>query len=149
MVKKFNFIKNIFFILKIFFLFLIFLIDVDLLKFIPIFLPLLFSVAFLTIMERKVLAAMQRRRGPNYIGLFGLLQAIADAIKLLSKETVISSAANIVIFVLAPLFFLCFSFLGWGLIFIENLVVISDSNFGLLFLIAITSLGVYSIIMSG
>jgi len=88
------------------------LLDTDWLKFIPIFLPLLFSVAFLTVMERKVLAAMQRRRGPNYVGIFGLLQAVADALKLLSKESIISSSVNIIIFTLAPIFFLCFSFLG-------------------------------------
>jgi len=78
--------------------------DVDWLKFLPILIPLLLSVAFFTVMERKILAAMQRRRGPNVMGIFGSLQAIADALKLLSKETIIPTLSNMPIFLLAPVF---------------------------------------------
>lgn len=70
----------------------------------PILLPLLLSVAFFTVMERKILAAIQRRRGPNVIGIFGFLQAIADALKLLSKETIIPVSSNVMIFIGAPVF---------------------------------------------
>jgi len=73
-------------------------------------LPLLFAIAFFTVLERKILASMQRRRGPNYVGLFGSLQAIADAVKLLSKETIIPSNVNIYLFLLVPLITFMLSF---------------------------------------
>jgi len=83
---------------------LIYIIKVDILKSLPIILPILLAVAFFTVFERKVLAAMQRRRGPNVIGIYGLLQAIADAVKLLSKETLIPGYSNIYIFIVSPIF---------------------------------------------
>src|SRR5689334_13333580 len=93
------------FILKIIIIYIILnLLNINILKGLPLVLPILLAVAFFTIFERKILASMQRRRGPNVVGLYGLLQAIADALKLLSKETLIPSSSNIYIFILSPIF---------------------------------------------
>lgn len=127
----------------------IFILNIDILKSLPIILPILLAVAFFTVFERKVLASMQRRRGPNVIGIYGLLQAIADAVKLLSKETVIPGASNIYIFIVAPIFTFLISMVCWSLIPFDFNIVISDLNLGILFLFAFSSLGVYGIIMSG
>jgi NADH-quinone oxidoreductase subunit H len=125
------------------------ILNIDLLKNLPIILPILLAVAFFTVFERKVLAAMQRRRGPNVVGLYGLLQAIADAVKLLSKETLIPGLSNIYIFIFSPIFTFLISMLCWSLIPFDFGIVISDINLGILFLFAFSSLGVYGIIMSG
>src|SRR6267154_249000 len=89
------------FILKISVLFVLLSLDNDFFKFLPIILPLILSIAFLTLLERKVLAAMQRRRGPNVIGIYGSMQAFADGIKLILKETIIPSSSNYIIFLLS------------------------------------------------
>ena len=110
---------------------------------------LLIAVAYLTYAERKVLAAAQLRMGPNVVGWFGLLQPIADGVKLLLKETVIPSGANRVVFVLAPILTFSLALVAWAVIPFDAGVVIADINVGVLYLYAISSLGVYGIIMAG
>jgi NADH-quinone oxidoreductase subunit H len=114
-----------------------------------IIVPLLLAVAYLTYAERKVLAAAQLRKGPNVVGAFGLLQPIADGAKLLFKETVIPSGANRVVFVAAPILTFVLSLIAWAVIPFDAGVVISNINVGVLYLFAISSLGVYGIIMAG
>jgi NADH-quinone oxidoreductase subunit H len=111
--------------------------------------PLLLAVAYLTYAERKVIAAMQLRQGPMVVGPLGLLQPIADAIKLLVKETVIPSGANKVVFIAAPMITFTLALIGWAVIPFGPGLVIADINVGVLYLFAISSLGVYGIIMAG
>jgi NADH-quinone oxidoreductase subunit H len=110
---------------------------------------LLLCVAYLTYAERKVLAAMQLRRGPGLVGPFGLLQPIADGIKLLFKETIIPSAANPFLFVFAPILTFSLSLAAWAVIPIDEQMVLANINVGILYLFAISSLGVYGIIIAG
>lgn len=111
--------------------------------------PLLIAVAYLTYAERKVIAAMQLRRGPNVVGPFGLLQPFADGLKLFLKETIIPSRSNKLVFLLAPVVTFMLALLGWAVIPLSSEFVIADLNVGILYLFAISSLGVYGIIMSG
>ena len=111
--------------------------------------PLLVGVAYLTYAERKVLAAIQLRRGPNTVGPFGLLQAFADAIKMLTKETVIPSGANRVLFLLAPVLTFSLAMIAWAVIPTNNHWAVADINVGILYLFAISSLGVYGILIAG
>ncbi len=114
-----------------------------------IVLPLLVAVAYLTLAERKVLAAAQLRKGPNVVGPFGLLQPIADGLKLLLKETVIPSGANRGVFIAAPILTFVLSLVAWAVIPFDRGIVLADINVGILYLFAISSLGVYGIIMAG
>ena len=116
---------------------------------VAILVPLLVAVAYLTLAERKVIAAMQLRKGPNVVGPFGLLQPLADGLKLLLKETVIPSGANKVVFVLAPMVTFVLAIVAWAVIPFDAGMVLADINVGVLYLFAISSLGVYGIIMAG
>ena len=118
-------------------------------KILSIVLPLLISVAYFTLAERKIMGAMQRRKGPNVIGTFGLLQPLADGFKLLIKETIIPSNANTVVFILAPIITFLLSLLGWAVIPFGENMVLADLNVGIMYLFAISSLGVYGVITSG
>jgi NADH-quinone oxidoreductase subunit H len=119
------------------------------LKILSIVVPLLISVAYFTLAERKIMASIQRRRGPNVIGYLGLLQPLADGLKLFVKETILPSAANIFIFLLAPLLTFILSLLGWAVIPFGEGLVLSNINVGILYLFAVSSLSVYGIVLSG
>lgn len=114
-----------------------------------ILLPVLLSVAFMTILERKQLAAHQRRVGPNTVGYYGILQPFADALKLILKETIIPSHSNKILFYLAPVSTLIFSLLGWAIIPFGQGLTLSDFSMGLLYTLALSSLGVYGILFAG
>jgi len=111
--------------------------------------PLLISVAYFTLAERKVIASIQRRRGPSVVGIWGLLQPLADGLKLLVKETVLPSNANTILFIIAPILTFLLSLLGWAVVPFGSHTVLSDLNIGLLYIFAVSSLGVYGIIVSG
>ena len=111
--------------------------------------PLILCMAYLTYAERKVLAAMQLRQGPMMVGPFGLLQPLADGLKLLGKETIIPSGANRVIFVMAPMLTFMLSLIAWAVIPVNADWVLADINVGILYLFAVSSLGVYGILMAG
>lgn len=118
-------------------------------KILLIIVPLLLTVAYLTYAERRIIGLMQMRRGPNIVGFFGLLQPIADALKLLFKESIIPTAANKVVFVIAPVLIFTLSMIGWAVIPFDYGLVLSNINVGVLYIFAISSLGVYGIIMAG
>ena len=120
-----------------------------LLKILSITVPLLLAVAFFTVAERKIMGAIQRRRGPNVIGFIGLVQAIADGLKLLVKETILPSNSNLGIFLLAPVLSFVLSLIGWAVIPFSHTIVLADINLGILYLFAISSLNVYGLILAG
>ena len=111
--------------------------------------PLLIAVAYLTLAERKVIAAMQYRVGPNVVGVFGLLQPLADGLKLFLKETIIPNNGNTIIFLIAPMLTFILSLIGWAVIPFDEGAVLADLNLGIMYLLAISSLSVYGIITSG
>jgi NADH-quinone oxidoreductase subunit H len=118
-------------------------------KIVAIIVPLLVGVAYLTYAERKVIGAMQIRKGPNVVGPFGLLQPMADGIKLFLKETIIPTSANKGVFLLAPCVTFLLSLIAWAVIPFGEDMVLADINVGILYLFAISSLAVYGILMSG
>ncbi len=118
-------------------------------KIISLILPLLIAVAYLTLAERKVMGAIQRRKGPDIVGIFGLLQPLADGLKLFVKETVLPSSANASIFILAPIITFLFGLLAWCAIPFAEGFVFADLNIGVLYILAISSLGIYGIIIAG
>ena len=111
--------------------------------------PVLLAVAFVTVAERKTMASMQRRLGPNAVGFYGLLQAFADALKLLLKEYVSPTQANIILFFLGPVITLVFSILGYAVIPYGPGIAISDFNLGIIYMLAVSSLSTYGILLAG
>ncbi|WP_281016547.1 MULTISPECIES: NADH-quinone oxidoreductase subunit NuoH [unclassified Minwuia] len=118
-------------------------------KILLIAVPMLLAMAYLTLAERKVIGAMQMRRGPNVVGPFGLLQPLADGAKLLLKETVFPTGADKTVFVAAPMLTFILALIGWAVIPFDSGWVLADINVGVLYLFAISSLGVYGIVMAG
>ena len=118
-------------------------------KILLIVIPLLVFIAYLTYFERKVIGAIQLRKGPNVVGPFGLLQPIADGIKLLTKETIFPENSNKFIFILSPIITFTLALIGWAVIPIDYKIVLADINVGVMYIFAVSSLGVYGIIMAG
>ena len=114
-----------------------------------IVIPLMLFIAYLTYFERKVIGSIQLRKGPNVVGPFGLLQPIADGIKLLTKETIIPTSSNKLIFLFSPILTFTLALVAWAVIPIDYEIVLSNINVGILYIFAISSLGVYGIIMAG
>src|SRR5687768_13594372 len=119
------------------------------LKILMFIVPLLLAMAYLTYAERRIIGAMQMRKGPNVVGPFGLFQPFADAIKLLFKETVVPTGSSPVVFFLAPMISFTLALLAWAVIPLDAGMVLSNINVGILYLFAISSLGVYGIVMAG
>src|SRR5277367_3437324 len=111
--------------------------------------PVLIGVAYLTYAERKVMAAIQLRKGPNVVGPFGLWQPFADAIKMLTKETIIPTGSNRALFLMAPMLTFGLAMIAWAVIPVNNGWAIANINVGLLYLFAISSLGVYGVVVAG
>jgi len=111
--------------------------------------PALLSVAFVTVAERKTMASMQRRLGPNIVGYYGILQAFADALKLLLKEYVSPTQANLILFFFGPILTLVFSLLAYGVIPFGPGLTLNDLNLGILYVLAISSLSTYGILLAG
>ena len=128
---------------------MIFTVIITLLKILSITIPMLLAVAYFTVAERKIMGAIQRRRGPNVIGFIGLLQALADGLKLFVKETTLPSNSNLAIFVLAPILSFLLSVIGWAVIPFSHKIVLADVNLGILYLFAVSSMNVYGIVLAG
>ncbi|KJR79864.1 NADH dehydrogenase subunit 1 (mitochondrion) [Sporothrix schenckii 1099-18] len=122
---------------------------ISILEVVLVMVPALLAIAYVTVAERKTMASMQRRLGPNAVGYYGLLQAFADALKLLLKEYVAPTQANIVLFFLGPVITLVFSLLGYGVIPYGPGLAISDFNLGIFYLLAVSSLSTYGILLAG
>ena len=122
---------------------------ITLILFLTTILPLLIAVAYFTLVERQILSHIQRRQGPNIVGIYGLLQPLADGIKLLLKESVLPRSSNLLIFIFAPIFTFTLALAGWAVIPFGEGLVISDINIGILYIFAVSSLAVHSVIMAG
>src|SRR5246127_665404 len=122
---------------------------ISILEVLLVSIPVLLTVAYVTVAERKTMASMQRRLGPNIVGYYGLLQAFADALKLLLKEYVSPTQANIVLFFLGPIITLIFSLLGYAVIPYGSGLYISDFSLGILYLLVVSSLSTYGILLAG
>src|SRR2546423_14372901 len=122
---------------------------ISIIETILVIVPTLLTVAFVTIAERKTMASMQRRLGPNIVGYYGLLQAFADALKLLLKEYISPTQANLILFFFGPIITLIFSLLGYGVIPFGPGLTLNDLNIGILYILAVSSLSTYGILLAG
>lgn len=122
---------------------------ISLIEVVLVLVPALLAVAYVTVAERKTMASMQRRLGPNIVGYYGLLQAFADALKLLLKEYVAPTQANIVLFFLGPVITLIFALLGYAVIPYGPGLTINDYNLGIFYMLAVSSLATYGILLAG
>ena len=122
---------------------------ISIIEVILVIVPALLVVAFTTIAERKTMASMQRRLGPNIVGYYGLLQAFADALKLILKEYVGPTQANLILFFLGPIITLIFSLLGYAVIPYGPGLFIGDLGLGILYMLAVSSLSTYGILLAG
>jgi len=122
---------------------------ITLILFLTTILPLLIAVAYFTLIERQILSHIQRRQGPNIVGFYGLLQPLADGIKLLLKESILPRSSNLMIFIFAPIFTFALALAGWAVMPFGEGLVLSDINIGILYIFAVSSLGVHSVIMAG
>ena len=118
-------------------------------KILFLLIPVLVSVAMIVWLDRRVWAFVQKRRGPNVVGPFGLFQSLADALKYMFKEIIIPASANKIIFILAPIVTMTLALISWAVIPVSDEFVLADINVGILYLFAVSSLGVYGIIMGG
>ena len=118
-------------------------------KILFLLLPLLTAVAMIVWLDRRVWAFVQKRRGPNVVGPFGLLQSLADALKYIFKEVIIPASSNKVIFILAPIITMTLAMIAWAVIPFSESFVLANINVGILYIFAVSSLGVYGIIMGG
>jgi len=118
-------------------------------KVFSILVPLLVSIAYLTLAERKVLGYIQGRKGPNVVGIYGVLQPIVDGVKLFIKEMIIPKYVNWYIYLLSPIFSLTLAFIAWGVVPYRQGAVFSDIGIGMLYLFVVSSISVYAILMSG
>ena len=127
----------------------LFLLFNEIYKILFLLIPILVSVALIVWFDRRVWAFVQKRRGPNVVGPFGLFQTVADALKYIFKEIIIPASANKIIFILAPIVTMTLALIAWAVIPFSEELVLSNINVGILYLFAISSLGVYGIIMGG
>ena len=121
----------------------------NLIKIVLIVVPLLIGLAYLTLAERKTLAAMQLRKGPNVVGVYGLLQPLADGVKLFAKETILPTHSNLAVFVIAPVLGLILALISWAVVPYSETAVLADVNITILYLFAVGSISVYAILMAG
>lgn len=122
---------------------------ISLLQYLVIILPILIGVAYMTLVEREVLGSIQRRKGPNVVGVAGILQPLADGLKLMLKEVILPTNVNIILFILAPVITFTCAMLYWAILPFSKGIVYTDLNIGILFIYAISSLSVYGILISG